>query len=196
MCDGLIKKEDDKIRYYEYIQKETIRLSRLIDDLLELSRLQSGSVAIEKRKMRIYDLIYDISYHYQTMAKEKGCSLITNISENDSYAYSNPDRIEEVLIALLDNAFKHNTDGEQIEINVEEFINNYQISVINKGHIAKTDIEHIFERFYKVDRAHSGNGTGLGLAISKEILDLLGEKIWVESKEGLVKFSFTVAKYV
>lgn len=193
LCDGLVKKDEDRLRYYGYIQHEAMRLSRLIDDLLELSRLQSGTVAIARCKMSVNDLIYDVADRYGTIAKDNGKTLSVSMAEGEHEAYSNPDRCEQVLIALLDNAIKHSASGE-VDLSVNEDDDKYTISVSNPGEIAEADIDHLFERFYKADRAHTGEGTGLGLAIAKEIMELMGERIWAESKGGRVVFSFTVTK--
>lgn len=192
--DGLIKKKEDKSRYYGYILKESIRLSRLIDDLLELSRLQSGSVALSKQKFTLEEMVFDVADRYSTSAKERNQTISVNAPENCPKVFSNPDRAEEVLIALLDNAIKHAPDGGPIEIKVEDKNEKLLISVSNEGEIAKADADHVFERFYKVDRSHSGGGTGLGLAIAKEIMTLLHEDIYVHSSNGNVTFSFTLQK--
>ncbi len=194
LCDGLVKKEADKMRYYGYIQRETMRLSRLIDDLLELSRLQSGSVAIASCKMSINDLISDVAERYDAIANENGKRLCVLIEQGEHEAFSNPDRCEQVLIALLDNAIKHSA-SEEVLLKVEEAADKYTISVCNDGEIDDEDIDHLFERFYKADRAHTGEGTGLGLAIAKEIMELMNERIWAESRDGKVSFSFTVSKH-
>ena len=191
--DGLVKKEEDKQRYYGYIQREAIRLSRLIDDLLELSRLQSGAVAIACRDMRVNDLIYAVADRYSAIARDGGNTLSVAMPQGEHTAYGNPDRCEQVLIALLDNAIKHSSSGE-IKLCVDEEKERYTLSVVNPGSIDEADITHIFERFYKADRAHSGEGTGLGLAIAREIMELMGEKIWAESANGEVKFCFTIKK--
>lgn len=195
LCDGLVKKDQDRLRYYGYIQKETIRLSRLIDDLLELSRLQSGAVALTKQRMVVDELLRDVVGRYGKIASEQGFGLSLEVPEGCPDAYGNPDRTEQVLIALLDNAIKHNEGGGDVAVRAETGGEKITVSVVNRGVIADEDIEHIFERFYKADRSHSGEGTGLGLSISKEIMDLLGERIWVESALGMVKFSFTLEKY-
>ncbi len=195
LCDGLVKKDQDRLRYYGYIQKETIRLSRLIDDLLELSRLQSGAVALTKQRMEADELLRDVVGRYGKIASEQGFGLSLEVPEDCPDAYGNPDRTEQVLIALLDNAIKHNEGGGDVAVRAEAGGEKITVSVVNRGVIADEDIEHIFERFYKADRSHSGEGTGLGLSISKEIMDLLGERIWVESALGTVKFSFTLEKY-
>ncbi|HOS18186.1 MAG TPA: ATP-binding protein, partial [Clostridia bacterium] len=195
LCDGLVKKEQDKLRYYGYIQKETIRLSRLIDDLLELSRLQSGAVALTKQRMKVDELLMDVAGRYGKIASENGFGISLELPEDCPDAYGNPDRTEQVLIALLDNAIKHNEGGGDVIVRAEAAGERTVVSVVNRGAIADEDIEHIFERFYKADRSRSGEGTGLGLSISKEIMDLLGERIWAESGEGRVSFAFTLEKY-
>ena len=138
-------------------------------------------------------MIYDVADRYSTIAKDNGKKLSVSMPEGEHEAYSNPDRCEQVLIALLDNAIKHSASGE-VDLSVGEDDDKYTISVSNPGEIAEADIDHLFERFYKADRAHTGEGTGLGLAIAKEIMELMGERIWAESKDGRVVFSFTVAK--
>lgn len=194
LCDGLIKKDEDKARYYGYIQKETIRLSRLIDDLLELSRLQSGAVALTKQKMAADELVYDVADRFERIAKEHGVTLKLDVPEKLPAVYSNPDRAEQVLVALLDNAIKHSDGDAEVTVKASEADVHVVIQVSNPGEIDEADIGHIFERFYKADKSHSGEGTGLGLSISKEIMELLGEKIWAESANGNVTFGFTLEK--
>lgn len=97
------------------------------------------------------------------------------------------------ILRAAGEAMKYSASGE-VDLSVGEDDDKYTISVSNPGEIAEADIDHLFERFYKADRAHTGEGTGLGLAIAKEIMELMGERIWAESKDGRVVFSFTVAK--
>ena len=194
LCDGLIKKEEDRLRYYGYIQKESMRLSRLIDDLLELSRLQSGAVALTKQRMRIEETIYDVAQRFKNAAEEQGLSIQVDIDEPLPEVYGNLDRTEQVLIILLDNAIKHAEVKAPIEIKTQVEETHVRVCISNAGEIAEEDITHLFERFYKADHAHSGQGTGLGLSIAKEIMDLLHEKIWVENRDGRVEFMFTLKR--
>lgn len=190
--DGLVKKEEDKQRYYGYILKESLRLSRLIDDLLELSRLQSGAVALTKQKFDLTELVYDVADRYQAAAAENGLAMRLVVPEGTLRAYSNPDRAEQVLIAVLDNAIKHTAPGGDIGIYVREDAGKHLVSVTNPGDISEEDAARLFDRFYKVDKSHSGGGTGLGLAIAREVLALLNESISVKSENGVVEFSFTL----
>jgi len=194
--DGLIKKPEDKQRYYGYILKESLRLSRLIDDLLELSRLQSGTVALIRQKFDLKELLYDLADRYQSAAEEKGLSIKLDLPDEELYTYSNPDRAEQVLIALLDNAVKHSSSDGRIELSTRAQGEKYHVCVKNPGSINKEDAEHLFDRFFKVDKSHSGGGTGLGLAIAREVLALLGETICVRAENGVIAFSFTLDRYV
>ncbi len=196
LCDGLVKNEEDKLRYYGYIQKESIRLSTLIDDLLELLRLQSGGVALKLRKMELYELIADVADRAEDHAVKRGMHVELTVPEGKYYAVSNNDRIEQVLITLMDNAIKHGEEGTAIRIGLDEKDEKWQIWVENPAEISEKDLDHIFERFYKADIAHTGEGTGLGLAIAEEVLRLMGETIGVKYENGSIRFTFTAAKYV
>ena len=189
--DGLIKKDEDKARYYGYILRESMRLSRLIDDLLELSRLQSGTIAFKKQFISINELIEDVADRYVSAAREKGLNVEIDIGEPYK-VYTNPDRAEQVLVALTDNAIKYGYSGT-LRFSAEKKGDSLYISVSNPGSIADEDIDHVFERFYKADKSHAGQGTGLGLSIVNEVLDLLGERIWVKSENGTVTFTFTLS---
>lgn len=189
--DGLIKKDEDKARYYGYILRESMRLSRLIDDLLELSRLQSGTIAFKKQFISINELIEDVADRYVSAAREKGLNVEIDIGEPYK-VYTNPDRAEQVLVALTDNAIKYGYSGT-LRFSAEKKGDSLYISVSNPGSIADEDIDHVFERFYKADKAHAGQGTGLGLSIVNEVLELLGERIWVKSENGTVTFTFTLS---
>ena len=189
--DGLVKKDEDKARYYGYILRESMRLSRLIDDLLELSRLQSGTIAFKKQFISINELIEDVADRYVSAAREKGLNVEIDIGEPYK-VYTNPDRAEQVLVALTDNAIKYGYSGT-LRFSAEKKGDSLYISVSNPGSIADEDIDHVFERFYKADKAHAGQGTGLGLSIVNEVLELLGERIWVKSENGTVTFTFTLS---
>lgn len=189
--DGLVKKDEDKARYYGYILRESMRLSRLIDDLLELSRLQSGTIAFKKQFISINELIEDVADRYVSAAREKGLNVEIDIGEPYK-VYTNPDRAEQVLVALTDNAIKYGDSGT-LRFSAEKKGDSLYISVSNPGSIADEDIDHVFERFYKADKSHAGQGTGLGLSIVNEVLELLGERIWVKSKNGTVTFTFTLS---
>lgn len=193
--DNLVKTEDDKARYYGYMLRESMRLSRLINDLLELSRLQSLETAFEKHRVDTRELLYDIASRFSDISTESGLEFVLDIPEDCPDSFTNADRLEQILVALLDNAVKYSDDEGTIKLAAEIAGDKLNISVYNSGSIKEPDIEHLFDRFYKVDKAHSGGGTGLGLSIVKEIITRLDESIWATSKAGVVVFTFTLQVY-
>lgn len=192
--DGLVKKEEDKARYYGYILRESMRLSRLINDLLELSRLQSGGVGLEKRVFLLNPLLVELSERFEAMAGDSGLTFHLELLEGDPQVYANEDRVEQVLIALLDNAIKYAADDGKVTLKAEQTADGLIVSVCNTGHIPEEHLDHLFERFYKADTAHAEQGTGLGLAIAKEVMTLLGERIWAENRDGEACFRFTLTR--
>jgi len=195
--DGLVNADQDRQRYYGIILQEIIRLSRLINDMLELSRLQAGNVAMPMTEIDLDSLLHDLADRISLQAEDAdlifelpaslaGCPLVRG----------NPDRIEQVLIILVDNALKYTPAGGRISISVDWNDSQVRISVSDTGiGIAPDDIEHVFERFYKADKAHQQPGTGLGLAIAREILSQMGQTISVKSEPGQgATFTFTLAR--
>ncbi|MCR5072417.1 MAG: cell wall metabolism sensor histidine kinase WalK [Clostridiales bacterium] len=191
--DGMVKDDSERYRYYSHILRESTRLTRLINDLLELSRLQSGNVALNKTEFQLKDLISDICDRMRNVADYSDISLNFDGAPDD-LVFSNRDRIEQVTLSLVDNAVKYCTDGGTVDVWAEDGGDLMKVFVWNTGKVDPVDLPHLFERFYKADKAHSGSGTGLGLAIAQEILTLLGETISVENRDGCVVFSFTVHK--
>lgn len=190
--DGLVKKESDRMRYYGYILRESMRLSRLINDLLELSRLQSCTVALEKRRFSVDEMLIGVSERFSAIAADSGLHFRLEQDANNAYAMANEDRVEQVLVALLDNAIKYTDDGGTVTLAFRRQEDHYIVSVRNTGQVNPSDLPHLFERFYKADKAHAEQGTGLGLSIAKEVMTLMGETIWVENKDHEVVFSFTL----
>jgi len=172
-----------------------MRLSRLINDQLELSRLQSGTVAIQKENMRIEDLVVDVCDRYSQIAEEH--SLKFNLDTDFSQCpmvYTNADRLEQMMVILLDNAIKYTQEGGSISVSATWDAARVVMCVSDTGEgISEEDLPYIFDRFYKVDKAHSGKGSGLGLSIAKELLTRMDEEIWAKSERGKgARFYFTI----
>ncbi|EYE89611.1 hypothetical protein Q428_00865 [Fervidicella metallireducens AeB] len=195
LLDGLIEDEEEKQRYYQIMLKESIRLQRLINDMLELSKLQSGNSYLKKDKVNISKLIDSVYQKFSCIADDLGIELrLTDEINNLPLTFTNSERIEQVLVILLDNAFKFTPEGGIVTISSKIDNNKIIISVEDTGKgIPKEDVPFVFERFYKVDKSRTTQGTGLGLAIAKQIMEALDEKIFVISTvEKGTKFSFTV----
>ena len=195
--DGMVSSEDDRKRYYGIILQEIIRLSRLINDMLELSRLQAGTLSIPQTDFDLEQLLHDLADRVGLQAEDAGLvlELPANLADCPPVR-GNPDRIEQVMIILVDNAFKFTPAGGTVSISVDWNQSQVFISVEDSGSgIAAEDVGHVFERFYKADKAHQQPGTGLGLAIAREILQQMGQTITVRSEPGHgAVFTFTLAR--
>ncbi|MCL2812376.1 MAG: cell wall metabolism sensor histidine kinase WalK [Clostridia bacterium] len=192
--DGLVTDEADRNRLYGVMLRETLRLTRLVSDMLELSRLQSGVLSLEKYPFDPLHMLRDVYEKFQAHAEDHGQPLFLQLPEEAPQVYGNWDRTEQVLVSLLDNAIKYTPEGGRIELSADPQPDALYISVRDSGMgIDEADLPHVFDRFYKADKAHQGNGTGLGLAITREILLLLGEEITVTSQPGEGScFTFTL----
>ena len=199
LADGMVKNEEDKQRYYNIILNETMRLSRLIDDMLELSKLQSRAVAFKSFPFDLNTLLEDLETKFRPIMKESNINFKVKFNSGRlPTVMGNPDRVEQVLIILLDNAKKYTPAGGSVTIYSDyiESSNKVNISVSDTGQgIHEYDINHIFDRFFKADRARGKKGSGLGLSIAKELLNYMGEDITVESVYGEgTTFRFTLTK--
>ena len=192
--DGLIKTEDQRQQTYNIVLRETMRLSRLVSDMLELSRLQSGKASMTKSVFSPKPLLDLIHETYSAYAEDYQQTFVYDIHNELPQILGNPDRTQQVLIALLDNAFKYSSDGGTVTLHVAIEESLLRVTVRDTGiGISPQDLPHVFDRFYKADKSHGGKGTGLGLAIAYEIMKQLGEEMTVESILGLGSaFSFTL----
>lgn len=198
LCDGLINTEDKRQETYDIMLRETLRLSRLVDDMLELSRLQQGSLALEKVRFKLEPLLSELAAAYAAKAAKTGHQITLNLpGTRMPTVLGNPDRVEQVTVSLLNNAFTYTPPGSSITLGADAREDYILVSVEDNGPgISAEDLPSVFDRFYKADKSHgmgAGTGTGLGLAISRELLERLGETITVENAEGGgARFSFTL----
>jgi signal transduction histidine kinase len=200
--DGLVTDKDKINRYYELISNEVLRLNRLINDLLVLSRLQSSNEAFSMEKVNLTEIINDIVERYLYYNKDQIFNIKCNIPKEPVFILGNGDRIDQILTILVDNALKFGKDDVDvtlcIEISLTKENNKYIVSVADNGKgISKDDLPYIFERFFKTDKSRSKSGSGLGLSIAKETLLRMNEKIWVESDESVGSvFKLTLSNYL
>lgn len=198
LADGMVKDEEDRQRYYKIMLHEVLRLSRLISDMMTLSRLQSGTEYMEITRVDVNELVQDIASAYSSTLASKGIELVLDCPRPVPDAMTDPDRIEQVLVILLDNASRYTPKGGTITLSARNTKEKICLCVTDTGcGIPESDLEHIFERFYKVDKSHSEGGTGLGLSIAQFIMEKLGETISVESEVGKgTCFTLTLQRYV
>ena len=197
LADGMVQDEETRQRYYKTMLHEVLRLSRLITDMMTLSRLQAGTEYIEIVRVDMGELLSDIVGGYTAAAEQKGIHLTLDAREAVD-GLTDPDRIEQVLVILLDNAMRYTPEGGTITIHVRSAGDKMLVSVEDTGTgIPAEDVPHIFERFYKVDKSRGSGGTGLGLSIAQFMIEKLGEQITVRSELGKgTCFTFSVKRYV
>ncbi len=168
---------------------ETDRMIRMINDLLNLSRMDSGVQQMELELVNFNELVGYALDRFDMMvnSQKKNYRIVREFTERDLWVEIDTDKIMQVIDNIMNNAIKYSPDGGKIEVHLIETHNNVVLSISDEGlGIPKKDLEKVFERFYRVDkaRARKQGGTGLGLAISKEVMKAHQGQIWVESIEG------------
>ncbi len=187
MIDGKDKTAEDRTRYLSIIHKETVRLTGLVNELLDLSRLESGIVPMEKQPVDLTEIARVAAAKAGRVMADKGVKLSLDLPAHEVVAPGNRDRLEQVLTNLLDNAGRYSPGGEEITVRVKESAGRAVVTVADNGPgIPAEDLPYIWERFYKVDKARcrETGGTGLGLAIVRQIIESLGGQVQVQSEEG------------
>lgn len=195
ILDGVIPKEKEK--YYLSIAYEEIqRLTRLVNDLLDMSAIEAGEFSLRIMEVDINEIIRLTVINYETKIKEKRASVDVYFDEDNLFVAGDRDRLVQVITNLLDNSIKYVDAGGKIKISSKIKGKKVFISVFNDGpKIAEEDLLHIWDRFYKADKARTAkDSTGLGLSIVRNIITQLQEDIWVENKDNGVYFTFTLTK--
>lgn len=201
--DGAWKDPDVAPNFLHVTQEETERMIRMINDLLSLSRMDSGTAKIEMELVNINELFNYILDRFDMMIKSdspsgqennrtaskprKQYKIKREITKQDLWVEIDTDKFMEVIDNIINNAIKYSPDGGTITCRLLETNNHVILSISDQGlGIPKKALSHVFDRFYRVDKARSRaqGGTGLGLAISKEVIEKLNGRIWVDSKEG------------
>jgi signal transduction histidine kinase len=191
--DGVIKPDADTIRS---LDEEAALLSRLVDDLQELSLAEAGELKLVCQAEDIGELIKQTVAGLQVQATTKGLSVSVDLPDTLPAVNIDSHRISQVLRNLLENALTHTGEGGTISVTARQQENWVEVSVTDTGEgIPDEDLPNIFERFYRVDksRARATGGSGLGLTIAKRLVEAHGGTITVESERGKgSRFSFTV----
>ena len=181
--DGAINDFENNSRFLSVIRKNAERMHHLIDDILELSSIESGEIKIEPKRVNLYSIIEEIFATLSATADERGILLVNDVSK-DAHVYADIFRIEQMMTNLIDNAVKFNRPEGSVLIEYESKPFSDTIKVTDGGEgIPSEHLQRIFERFYRTDRARSREigGTGLGLAIVKHLTRLHGGEISVVS---------------
>ena len=193
MLDGTIAPQDMP-KYLAIVRDETNRLTDLVRDLLDMSRLESGKFPLQISPFDANEMIRRILINFEPRIEEKHIEVRVDFDAEQRYVSGDGNRINQVLSNLVDNALKFMSDGGALTVKTRLSDKSVLFTVQNDGEvIAAKDLPHIFERFYKADKAHtSGMGTGLGLAICKMIIQEHGSEIQVHSVPGDTAFEFSL----
>ncbi|NLG36965.1 MAG: HAMP domain-containing histidine kinase, partial [Clostridiales bacterium] len=175
---------------------ESVRLTKLIRELLDLAQIDSGQFPLNIQRFEVNELIRRVLARFVDRIEERGVELAVDFRPEQSYVMADADRIEQVVVNLLDNAIKFVDEGGQIRLWTFKSEDKVLVCVGNSGGvIPEEDLPYVFERFYKVDKSHSGRrGTGLGLSIVRRILEQHGQTVTAHSKSGSTTFTFGLAR--
>jgi len=178
--------EEQRRSYLEVIDRHAKRLGALVDDLLELSRIEGGELPLELQTVDVGALVTGLLRDCEARLREKRLDAASE-AQGPAVAWADPQAVWQILSNLLDNAIKYTEAGGRIRIRVEQDARRVHVAVEDNGAgIPERDLARIFERFYRVDRARSRalGGTGLGLSIVKHLVQSQGGEITVESELG------------
>ncbi len=190
LTEGETDDEETRKRFYSVIQDQAKRLNRLIDDILNISRIESGLIKIEKQPVSLTIMIEEQLQMIKGYAEEKGVEIIAQKPIIYDQVYADKDMISQVIVNLLSNAVKYTPRGGTVKIEtaVDEIAAAAQVTVTDTGvGIPKEEIGHVFDKFYRVKVNQSqASGTGLGLNLVKQIVEKVHNgKVFVISEPGV-----------
>ncbi|WP_226673018.1 ATP-binding protein [Rossellomorea aquimaris] len=186
IVDDIAGSEEEKKEIARIIYDESLRMGRLVNDLLDLARMEAGHITLNKDVIAVMPFTERVTNKFIGLAKEKKVSIYFESDvEINKEIHMDPDRIEQVLTNLIDNALRHTPTGGEVTVSLREKKGGYLFHVRDTGSgIPEEDLPFVFERFYKADKARTRgkSGTGLGLAIAKNIIEAHKGHIQVQSK--------------
>ena len=198
MMDGTIPVEEHE-NYIDIVLSETRRMTAMVNDLLDLARIESGIITVNYEVFDINELIRRTLITFEARISEKRMELDVRFAMEQSFVYADSNQISQVLRNLIDNAIKYSPEGRTLLVSTYALRKEVYVTIRDTGvGIPAEDVPHIFDRFYKVEKAHTPSpqvGSGLGLAIVKKIIEAHGQSITVKSARGKgTQFTFTLEK--
>ncbi len=198
MQDGTIG-PDEYDKYINIVLSETRRMTTMVNDLLDLARIESGKTALKLEIFDINELIRRTLITFEARIYEKRTEVDVKFAQDQYYVEADSAQISQVLRNLIDNALKYSPDERKLRIATYALRREVYVAIQDSGYgIPEEDIAHVFDRFYKVEKAHTPtkqSGTGLGLSIVKRIIDQHGQTITLKSAKGKGStFTFTLKR--
>ncbi|MFD1385337.1 cell wall metabolism sensor histidine kinase WalK [Oceanobacillus oncorhynchi subsp. oncorhynchi] len=186
LSDGAWENKEIAPRFLEVTQKETDRMIRMVNDLLQLSKMDSDELPMHKERTEFMGYVHQVLDRYEMNLPET-ITLERQIPKGKSFVWMDRDKVTQVFDNIITNAFKYSPEGGKVRVNLDVRRHMVIISIQDEGMgIPYDKLDKIFDRFYRADRARTRKfgGTGLGLAITKELVEAHHGKIWAQSKEG------------
>ena len=171
-------------KHFDIINNNTDRLQNLVDQLLELSKIESGKVHLSLKQGGIIQFIRSIIFSFESLAERENISLNSSFPQEVNQAFFDKDKLEKILTNVLSNAFKYTSENGSVTVDVDRKKNHLILEVMDTGKgIAKEEVKRIFDRFYRVEGSEE-KGSGIGLALTKELVELHNGNISVDSVKG------------
>jgi two-component system phosphate regulon sensor histidine kinase PhoR len=191
---GAIDDKEAAIDFLTRIDNEVDRLAQMVSELTELSRIETGRAELRMSPVNLNLLVQEVIAQLNTLAQRQPVAITADLVTDLPIIKADRDRIRQTLTNLAHNAIKFNHPGGRVTIATKVDGESVTVSVSDTGiGISKEDLPHVFERFYKVDKARPTGGSGLGLAIAKHVVQAHGGRIWARSEEGTGStFSFSL----
>ena len=186
LAEGAWKDETIAPNFLQVTQTETARMIRLVNDLLQLSKMDSRDYDLTIEVVNFNQFFHRIIDRFE-MSKSQNVSFSRMLPDKEYFVAIDPDKLTQVIDNIISNALKYSPDGGTVRFGFTVKDEMMQVMISDDGMgIPKENVDKIFERFYRVDRARarSMGGTGLGLAIAREMIEAHGGRIWAESEEG------------
>ena len=182
---AVLESETGSNKYVECIKNEAQRMNGLVRQMLDVACVEDPEPTVRRERFSLSDVIVQATLPFESLAFEQNIHYVCDIAEN-CLLWGDPERIRQVAAILLDNAFKYCCAGGQVSVRLHRDGRRFVLEVYNTGPgISREDLPHIFERFYRCDKARPGNGSyGLGLAIAKAAVEAGGGTIAAESEYG------------
>ncbi|MCI1856984.1 MAG: ATP-binding protein [Sporolactobacillus sp.] len=188
IVDEIAQTDQEKEDMAQIILDESKRLGRLVSELLDLAKLEAGRFQLDRKAIPLFPFFHRVIKKFTNLAEKSGIRLVTRLDFDADLRFSiDPDRMEQVLTNLIDNALRHTHEGGSVTLQAAVAKDKLQVAVRDTGvGISEEDLPFVFERFYKADKARTRGqaGTGLGLAIAKHIVEAHGGEISVNSRKG------------
>ncbi len=199
MVDGVTSSDEERKEVAQIIYDESLRMGRLVNELLDLARMEAGYIDLKREEVDLDSYLERITRKFASFARDYDVTVELAKPGRGQIAVFDPDRIEQVLTNLIHNAIRHTDPGGLITVVHEQEEERDTFAVVDTGRgIPEEDLPYVFERFYKADKARTRQhgGTGLGLAIAKHIIDAHQGKMTVHSRLGEgTTFRFTLPKH-